>query len=76
LKAVQHIVISSAETLGVFNTDFDRVNLHRSTKIATKAVNQAALSPAACDMPPPPLKACQILLATSSNAFWTISAEV
>jgi len=32
LKAVHHIVASSAETMGAFNTGSDRINLHRLTK--------------------------------------------
>ena len=31
LKAIHHIVASSAETMGAFDTGFDRVNLHRLT---------------------------------------------
>ena len=31
LKAVHHILVSSADTIGAFNTDFDTVNLHRPT---------------------------------------------
>jgi len=31
LKAFHHIIVSSAETTGTFNTGFDTVNLHRPT---------------------------------------------
>jgi len=31
LKAVHHILASSAETIGAFNTGLDTVNLHRPT---------------------------------------------
>jgi hypothetical protein len=31
LKAVHHILVSSAETKGAFHTGFDTVNLHRPT---------------------------------------------
>jgi len=34
LKAVHHILASSAETIGAFNTGFDTVNLHRPTAAA------------------------------------------
>jgi len=36
-KAVYHILVSRAETVGAFNTDFDTVNLHRPTKLDFKA---------------------------------------
>jgi hypothetical protein len=32
LKAVHHIVASSAETVGAFNTGFEAVNLHHLAK--------------------------------------------
>jgi hypothetical protein len=38
LKAVLHIVASSAETIGAFNTGFDTVNLHRPTVAVGVAV--------------------------------------
>jgi hypothetical protein len=31
LKAVHHITVSSAETIGAFNAGLDTVNLHRPT---------------------------------------------
>jgi hypothetical protein len=31
LLAVHHILVSSAETIGAFNTGFDTANLHRPT---------------------------------------------
>jgi len=38
-----HIVVSSAETIGAFNTGFDTVNLHRPTA-AEAATGFAAVS--------------------------------
>jgi hypothetical protein len=44
LKAVYHLLVSSAETIGTFNTDFDTVNLHRPTVGLSAAATNTALA--------------------------------
>jgi hypothetical protein len=41
LKAVDHIIVSSAETMGAFNTAFDAINLHRPTIVSLLLPAQA-----------------------------------
>jgi hypothetical protein len=36
LKASHHIVVSSAEIIGAFSTDFDTVNLHHPTTLSSR----------------------------------------
>ena len=33
MKAVHHVLVSRAETIGTFNTGFDTVNLHRPAAV-------------------------------------------
>jgi len=44
MKAVQHIVVSSADTIGAFNTGFGRVNLHPPTTAPSKASRERTKS--------------------------------
>jgi hypothetical protein len=50
LKAFHHIVASSAETIGAFNTGFDTVNLHRLTRNSAAASHTAESSAASAAM--------------------------
>jgi hypothetical protein len=45
LKAVHHILISSAETRRAFNSGFDRVNLHRPTVVPRGAAQLGLRQP-------------------------------
>ena len=46
MKAVYDILVSSAETIGAFNTDFDTGNLHRPTLEAAVTVAGAGAAAA------------------------------
>jgi len=61
LKAVHHIVASSAEIIGAFNTGFDTVNLRRLTDVGSSQNSIAGSATSSSPMS----SACQILLATS-----------
>jgi hypothetical protein len=39
LKAVYDVIVSSAETIGAFNTGFDTIDLHRPSSAETGAFN-------------------------------------
>jgi hypothetical protein len=47
LKAVYHILVSSAETIGAFNSGFDTVNLHRPTGVNQHEVAEGVTGSAA-----------------------------
>jgi hypothetical protein len=43
MKAVHHILVSSAETRRAFNTGFDTVNLHRPTTLSPAALQNSTV---------------------------------
>ena len=50
LKAVNHIIVSSAEPIGPFNAGFDTVNLHRTTEVR-KCSDRGGIAPTTAASP-------------------------